>query len=181
MKFDDSIVRLLWHIVSEFENKTGSYTKDDLFQEARIAAAIAMAKYDASKKTKISTYIYSHVSGHLRNLKRSLIAETRREESYTESMSLLRHDNDIETLEFVLTMKKILSNKEYAVLILHFVKGHTLQETAKILKTAKQGVVECSRVILRKYELLEKSLRQGLTQTRLQSSWLEASPPSQNE
>lgn len=172
---DENIVRLLWHIVKKFED-TGSYSKDDLFQEARIAATIALAEYDVNKKTKISTYIYSHVYGHLKNLRRSYISERKREKDYSEVFTLLDSFNEIEFVEFILTMKKILNEKEYAVFVLHFAKGFTVEETAKLLKTAKMGVVACSRVIRHKLRLLEKNLHQNLTQTRLQSSWLEDSP-----
>ena len=48
----------------------GYYTKEDIQQEAFIIGAQAIPQYDENKGTSLKTFLYTHISNRLKNLKR---------------------------------------------------------------------------------------------------------------
>jgi len=61
---------LLQKLANKFYLDTPKFSKDDLVQEGRLAAARALAKFDPDKEAKVSTYVYTAVHRGLRDFVR---------------------------------------------------------------------------------------------------------------
>ncbi len=73
---------LIVHIVKKYEKLFYTYEFIDLYQEARMAIMIGMDKYDATKKVKISTFVYQLVEYHMIKLLRMQKAQKRDMKNY---------------------------------------------------------------------------------------------------
>lgn len=172
----DQYSSMLWHLVNQF----GSYerNKEDLFQEAQIAAFTAIAKYDASKKASIRTFVYRCVKAKLVDIQRDSMAKKRQGKVVPlEDAGELEGTayNTIEDVEFNLTMKALLNKAEYRVYFMCFVEDKSLRDVSSELNVSLRKAHQCYQSILLKFASLEESHTRHLMRRGLQEKWLDAS------
>jgi DNA-directed RNA polymerase specialized sigma24 family protein len=175
---------LVWYHIHKFirENDVEGHLnqKDDLYSEARITALRAVAKFDAKKGAKLSTFIFECVKNYFKD--RSDYESIRPHQF--ESLHTENEDGDHEErfcgitdsrdIEFDLTMRAILTKNEYDLYYKKIVMGYSIREIASTVK--EREVLSCTfQSILRKFESLEKSQEQILTRRSHQDKWLNAS------
>jgi DNA-directed RNA polymerase specialized sigma subunit len=184
VEFDFQLDELLWHLVNQHvrrqsRTKTHLNTEEDLFSEARIAAMVAITSYDLDKKTKLSTFVAECVTNRLRDIDRY----ERRRPSFDEIPEDLEGTgyDTIEDMEFNMTMRSVLNDREYLVYFKIFVEDRSIRDISvgenKIM--SKGEASQCLRLILQKFRFLEKSQIRLLTRRTLQTKWLEDSPSLQ--
>ena len=190
MDCDFDLDTVVWHLVRKFVQRCkkdfdlrADYGKEeDFFSQARIAALVAVANYDAKKKVKLSTFVFGCVENKLKDMydyERMRICENDHdsldylseeevpEEKYASPLT------DIADVEFDLTMRAILTKEEYELYFEHFVLGKSMREIGGDSKTKRRGLRECSQRILRKYMSLEENRDRVLIQRSLQNKWLD--------
>lgn len=179
----DDFNTLLQYLVGEFlknhsfEGKLNDQ-RDDLLNEARIAAWKAIGDFDEDRKVKLSTWITSSVKWHLGHLydkssanKRGVLSEL----TDCEEDAPIAESQEIHDLEFLLSMKAVLTDEEFAVFDMRFVQDFSLGEIQKSLGLTRRGVESCLHHICQKYLSLEENLTRNLTQMQLRHKWLESS------
>ena len=62
---------LLIDLTNKFNMDTSKFSRDDLMQEANLAATRALEGYDPSRGVKVSTYLYTSVKRSIRDFVRS--------------------------------------------------------------------------------------------------------------
>lgn len=173
----DQFTSMLWHLVNYYG--VNERAKEDLFQEAQIAAFTAIAKYDATKKASMRTFVYRCVKAKLVDIQRDAMAQKRTAQivPLEDVMSELEGTayNTIEDVEFNLTMKALLTHAEYRVYFLCFVEDKTLRDISSEMKCSLRRAHQCYQSILRKFALLEESHTRLLTRRGLQEKWLDVS------
>ena len=171
----EDFTNMIWHLVSRHLSKS-NLNHEELMQEARIAAFTAIAKYDASKKASLRTFVYRCVENH--------ILKVARDNQRVEMVPLDDVSNElegtayntIEDVEFNLTMKKLLTKVEYDVYFKCFVEDKGLKTVSSELGISFRRSHQCYHHILSKFASLVESHHQILIRRELQNKWLDASP-----
>ena len=156
--FPSEIERVISHLVDSFRrrNHTETYlnnTRDDLIAEARIAAFIAVRKFNKEKNTKLKTFISRCVANRLKdiakteNYKKRIIRESNSLDSYCIDFDLL----DLEMVKRHLTPWE---KKIYSKFLLGFRKSEIARDLSEengiYFKTAENEVKKCfSRIMLK--------------------------------
>ena len=135
---------------------------------------IAIAKYDSHKKAKLATFVTDCVNNRLIDIARY--------ESHRPHCDEIPEDLEgtgyttIQDLEFNMTMKTILTDREYLVYFKTFVEDRSIREiSGKNKLMSRVEARTCYRSIIVKFQSLEKSQIKLLTQRTLQNMWLEDS------
>ena len=174
---------LLLYLVGDFIKSKGvDYAKKDhLLNEARIAAWKAIGDFKEEKMVKISTFITTCVKNHLTNVSIEISKNDQRSKDAKEAAPddpyhTRRSGHTLDDLEFLLTMKSLLTPHEFTVFEMRFVQDCSLVEIQKSFDMNRREVEKCLRSILQKYSSLEENLNQTLTQRQHQTKWLEDLP-----
>lgn len=166
---------LLWHLVHKFMRKQRNFssqlnnTAEDLMSEAKLAALMAIRKYDAKKAAKIKTWIYVCVENHLRDL--SDYERSKPSIDYVDELPDVAEDYQ-DRVDFNITMKRLLRPEEYRLYEKMYVEGFSMREVVR-LKMFKEREAQClHHRISSRLASLEESLDSHLTQKKLQENWL---------
>lgn len=180
MEQDFNLDGLIWTLVGKFikRNRIEKHlnsTTEDLFSEARLAAIIAITKYDSTKQTKLSTWIYDCVQNHLLDIAdkecgRNEAAEF--VELAPEEIEEIEDDSKrSENFEFIMSMKSILSAEEYALFMLHFVEDIPISVIVKNNVSSHKKARNLREAILGKYKTVCDYRVKARTQISLQREW----------
>lgn len=166
---DFDLDSLLWALVNKFRTAQGNGLDiQDLFSEARVTAYTAIQKYKKQKDAKLQTYIYQCVSNRLKDIYRR---KKRNIVDIADAPELSEEDN-FEDIQFILTMRGILTSVEFRIFYSMFVESKNVREISEE-ETMRPGEVrKCVARICAKYLSLEKSQVKFLTQKKLQENWL---------
>lgn len=121
---EENLDGILGSLVAKFShmNSQRSYlnNRDDLMSEARIAAHKAVQDFKAEKRTKLTTYVYTYVKNRLLTLQESESAKP----LYHESNKIPETAVEcIDQLDHDLTMRSLLTMREYEAYHLIYVQG----------------------------------------------------------
>ena len=173
---------LLIYLVNEFIKRKGikDADREQFLNEARVAAWKAVTDFQVEKNVKITTYISTCVNNHLSNVNKERSRSKKRfirakESSKIDYYHTRRSGQSIEDFEFTLTMKALLTEREFQVFELRFVQDCQSTEIQKALGVGAREVEKCLSSIVAKYQSLEQSLQENLTQIQLRNRWLESS------
>jgi len=141
---------------------------DDLINEARIAAWKAIRTYQTGKNAKIETYITVCIRNRMIELHRKAHRQCRPEltfpgEKMTQVADLQATEDPTEQLTEVLTLKKILNDREYHVLS-HLKSGGCIDVLVAEYQTRKRTPVEARHeVVLCLHRIRRKLKLRGLS------------------
>lgn len=170
---------LIQGLVNQFikKKKLSFKDKDQFLNEARLAAWKAIGDFKQEKMVKITTYISTCVNNHLINVSKEKSRNDRRlkEAIQVSTETPVYQKNSIEDLEFVLSMKSILTAQEFSVFEMRFIQDCPVSEIRKLLGLTQREVEKCIYHICHLYLSIEENLNKNLTQIQLQNSWLENS------
>jgi RNA polymerase sigma factor (sigma-70 family) len=178
---EQELNQLLWYLVHRHVKRDRAHAlnvEDDLFNEARFVAETAIATYDITKKTKLSSYIAACVKNHFSNLKDKDHRRIHFEYADGDAESVYSPFNQT---EFEASMKKVLSEDEFAIFYLRYYEDTSVLQIAALLKKTRREVTQCLHHISAKYLSLGKNLDRTLTQRRLTEKFLDSTPNSPNE
>lgn len=168
---------MIWHLVHR--HFQSNLNREELMQEARVAAFTAIAKYDASKKASLRTFVFQCVRNHILNLTHPKLKDAVEIVPLDEVMMNELEGtayNTIEDVEFNLTMKKLLNKLEYEVYFKCFVEDKGLKTVSSELEVSFRRAHQCYQSILQKFSSLAENQHKILTRRELQNKWLAASP-----
>lgn len=165
----------LWRLVHNFSNSKNTLnTKEDLINEARATAFVAISNYNAEKSASMKTYVWRCVENRLKDLYKS---EKRSPELvHCEVMPEAVAFDDIKDLEFNMTMQSLLTLLEYKVYYKAFVEDKGLRQIAKESNLTYFKVQKCYTRILQKFQSIESTQEMISTKLQLQDQWLASSP-----
>ena len=168
---DFEIDNLIWaNIRNLYRNYDRANTTDDVFSIVKEAVVFSVAKFDATKNVKLSTYITQII--------RNQIIAINKRESYRSTDSLdfeVEVEASYDEYEFLQTMRAILTDGEYKVFHLHFVEDYTAKEIREILSITRYEVEKCLDHIMQKFKSLEENRLEILTKRTQQDRFLNCS------
>jgi len=113
-------------------------------------------KFDAKKGAKLKTFVHHCVENRLKTLRRDHRNEPITIELDDFGCDIADRNDSIGNLELDLSLRQLLTPKEYELYMLVFLMGHNLREVAKMNKFGKYTEVrQCYIRILRKYRAAE--------------------------
>lgn len=167
---------MLWYLVRKFTAKDKTINEQDLMQEARIAAMVAISKYDSKKSASLKTFISRCVQNRLMDVCNRKVLQASKEPLPFEILEENGGEYTLEDVEFDLTMRALLSSLEYKVYYKSFVEDKSERDIMREMSLTRHGVRRCLHHILRSYQSIVESRNKVSTQLRLQENWLVSSP-----
>jgi RNA polymerase sigma factor (sigma-70 family) len=171
---------LLVHLVNDFIKRRGlkSADRNAFLNEARVAAWKAIGDYKEEKLVKITTYISTCVNNHLSNVNKELSKNNQRakeakDASPEDPYHTRRSGKTVEDLEFVMTMRAVLTPHQFNLFEMRFIQDCSLVEIQRAFDMSPREVEKCLTEIIKKYLQMEEDLKQHVTKRQLQSRWLE--------
>jgi DNA-directed RNA polymerase specialized sigma subunit len=171
--FAPEIEGTIYKIVDSFYRRNNllrhiNNTREDLLSEARIAALIAIRRYDSSRKVKLNTYVGSCVKNRLKDLNREAYCSKRGIYDPLADMSGVMEsfsDTTINVVQLRLDTRKMLSSEEYEFFSM-ILEGHTFLDVVKEFRKrnndlsknkAGEEIRQCFTRIWRKLKSTEMS------------------------